>query len=154
MALLAWPVRAAEPIAVAVAEFDYIDTSGEARDQKEAHAALLADFSDRLRDELANSGKYRIVNLHCRQLPCSAAATDPAELIAAARTAGARLLVYGGIHKMSTLVQFGKAQAVDLQADRLIFDQTVSFRGDNDDAWRRAGKFLAEQFLASNPPKP
>jgi hypothetical protein len=152
------PVSAQEvspaPIPLAVADFDYTDTSGETRDQKEAHAALLGDFADRLRDRLAKSGKYRIVNLQCRQLPCSAATTDPAELIVAARTAGARLLVYGGIHKMSTLVQFGKAQAVDLQADRLVFDQTVSFRGDNDEAWRRAGEFLAEQLLAASPPEP
>ncbi|HNB26145.1 MAG TPA: hypothetical protein PLR41_04245 [Alphaproteobacteria bacterium] len=37
--------------------------------------------------------------------------TDPAELIAAARNAGAQVLVYGGIHKMSTPIQMGKAQA-------------------------------------------
>jgi hypothetical protein len=52
---------------------------------------------------------------------------------------------------MSTLIQFGKAQAVDLEADKLVFDQTVSFRGDDDEAWRRAALFLAEQILAAKP---
>lgn len=135
-------------IPLAIADFDYTDTSGEAADQREAHAARLAEFTALLREELAASGKYRIVTLACAKPPCSAARSDPAELIEAARAAGAQVLLYGGIHKMSTLVQFGKAQAIDLEADKLVFDQAISFRGDNAEAWRRAGMFLAEQLLA------
>jgi hypothetical protein len=144
--VFAWSARAAEQIALAVADFDYTDTSGETLDQKEAHGALLADFAGLLREELTKRGKYRIVKLECGESRCSAAETDPAKLIAAAHGAGARLLLYGGIHKMSTLIQFGKAQAVDLQADRLVFDQTVSFRGDDDAAWDHAAEFLAREL--------
>jgi len=136
-------------IPLAIADFDYTDTSGEAADQRAAHAGRLADFAALLREELAASGKYRIVTLACAKPPCSAARTDAAELIEAARAAGARLLLYGGIHKMSTLVQFGRAQAVDLKADKLVFDQAISFRGDDDEAWRRAGMFLAEQLVST-----
>lgn len=144
------PAQDGTPVPVAIAEFDYTDTSGEAQDQREIHAARLADFAALLREELAASGKYRIVALSCAKPPCSAARTDAAELIEAARAAGAQLLLYGGIHKMSTLVQFGRAQAVDLVADKLVFDQAISFRGDDAEAWRRAGMFVAEQLLAED----
>lgn len=152
MLTAAVPVTRAEngtPIPLAIAEFDYTDTSGEAQDQREIHAARLADFIALLREELAASGKYRIVTLACAKPPCSAARTDAAELLGAARASGAQLLLYGGIHKMSTLVQFGRAQAVDLAADKLVFDRALSFRGDDDEAWHRAGMFLAEQLVSA-----
>lgn len=149
---LAAPAQAEEAaIPLAIADFDYTDTSGEAADQRAAHAARLATFTALLAEELAASGKYRVVTLACAEPPCSAARSDPAELIEAARAAGAQVLLYGGIHKMSTLIQMGKAQAVDLKADKLVFDQTLSFRGDDDEAWRRAGMFLVEQLVSAKP---
>ncbi len=65
------------------------------------------------------------------------------EAPAAARATGARLLVCGGVHKMSTLVQWGKLHVVDLAADRLLLDRNFSFRGDSDEAFRRAAEFVA-----------
>jgi hypothetical protein len=76
---------------------------------------------------------------------------DPQSLTDAARQSGARLLLYGGVHKMSTLIQFGKAQIVDLKTDKVVFDRMISFRGDNDEAWQRAGEFLAEDLLSKGP---
>ncbi len=141
---------AADPVAVAIAEFDYADTSGEIKGQRDAHAARLQDFARLIREELSASGKYQVVALACPQPRCSAGAMDPASLTDAARRSGARLLLYGGIHKMSTLVQFGKAQIVDLETDRVVFDRTITFRGDNDEAWKRAGEFVAEQLAAAD----
>ena len=143
---LATPAWAAEPIALAVADFDYTDTSGEAADQGSAHAARLEQFVQSVRAELAGSGSYRVVTLACPKSPCSARSTDPATLIQAAQQSGARLLLYGGIRKMSTLIQFGKAQVVDLETDQLVFDRNISFRGDDDEAWKRAAEFLADEL--------
>ena len=47
----------------------------------------------------------------------------PAKFVQAARESGARLLVYGGIHKMSTLVQNGQVQAIDLKTNELVLNQ-------------------------------
>jgi hypothetical protein len=135
-----------EPLALAVADFDYTDTSGEARDQQEAHAAQLEQFVQSVRDELAQGDAYRIVPLSCPNTPCTARSTDPATLIKAAQDSGARLLLYGGIQKMSTLIQYGKAQVVDLETDRLVFDKNISFRGDDDAAWDHAAEFLAREL--------
>lgn len=146
LVMLALPVRATEPPVLAVADFDYTDTSGETQDQQAAHAARLARFAELVRAELAEGDAYRIVPLSCPKSPCSARSTDPATLIEAAQQSGARLLLYGGIQKMSTLIQFGKAQVVDLRTDQLVFDRTISFRGDDDKAWQRAAEFLADEL--------
>jgi len=147
VAFLAPTADAADPIPLAIAAFDYSDTSGEVQDQTAAHAARLQGFTDLLRDQLSATGKYRIVPLTCAKSRCSAGTLDAQSLTDAARDAGARLLLYGGVHKMSTLVQFGKAQVADLDSDTVVYDRTISFRGDNEEAWKRAGEFLAEDLV-------
>jgi hypothetical protein len=144
------PVAADGPVALAIADFDYADTSGEVQDQSAEHATRLQDFTRLIGDELSASGKYQVVALACPKPRCSAATLDANSLTEAARQSGARLLLYGGIHKMSTLIQFGKAQVVDLQNDKLVFDRMISFRGDNEAAWQHAGEFLARDLLASD----
>lgn len=94
-------------IPVAVADFDYQDTSGEAKDQRAQHQERVQAFGRLLRQRLAAHGHYQIRRLDCPKSPCNVGEMKPDALIAAARHAGARLLVYGGIHKMSTLVQWG-----------------------------------------------
>jgi len=143
-------LAAADPVALAIANFDYDDTSGEVRDQSAEHATRLEDFTRLIGNQLSASGQYEIVTLNCPKARCSAATMDAGSLTEAARQSGARLLLYGGIHKMSTLIQFGKAQVVDLETDKLVFDRMISFRGDNDAAWQHAGAFLAKDLLASD----
>ena len=147
---LASPGHAAEPIKLAIADFDYKDTSGETQDQAAAHAERLNNFTQLIDQELSASGKYRIVAITCPKRPCSAGAMDTQSLTDAARQSGARLLLYGGIHKMSTLVQFGKAQVADLESDQVVYDRTISFRGDDDNAWKRASEFLAEDIVSKD----
>jgi hypothetical protein len=132
--------------AVAVANFDYIDTSGEVRDQKDLHAARVRSFSEGLRTDLAGSGGYRIVNLNCA-VACSALDATPSKLLEEARHQGARLLVFGGIHKQSTLIQWLKVEVIDLQTDDVVLDRLMSFRGDDDDSWHRAEAFLVKSVL-------
>jgi hypothetical protein len=143
---------AVEPVTLAIADFDYLDTSGETQDQAAAHAERLKNFTRLLGDELSATGKYQIVALTCPKPPCSASALDAQSLADAARQSGARLLLYGGIHKMSTLVQFGKAQIADLESDQVVYDRTITFRGDDDNAWKRASEFLAEDLVSKDLP--
>ncbi len=134
---------AAGPVAIAVADFDYSDTSHEAADQSAAHRDRMAIFAAVLRDALARRD-YRVVRPACQQAACTAAAMTPGDLVSAARRDGARYLVYGGIRKMSTLVQWGEVQLVDVDRDELLLRRTVSFRGDTDTAFRRAADFVGE----------
>ncbi|GAB2179626.1 DUF2380 domain-containing protein [Dongia sp. agr-C8] len=140
-------VPAVEPITIGIAEIDYQDSSGEVTDQRAAHADRATRFAEALRKDLAASGRYKVVTLNCGQDPCSVGSQIPEDLIAAAKQAGARVLVYGGVHKMSTLVQNMKAQAVDVEADRLVFERLITFRGDDNESWLRAERFLAKELL-------
>lgn len=154
-ALAGWPVllfaapsietRAEEPITpVVVADFDYSDTSGEVTDQRAEHAARVKAFAGLLRDRLAGQGKYKVLHLDCAKVPCSLGSLGADDLVAAARNADAQLLIYGGIHKMSTLITWGSVQVVDVRQKQLLLNRLFSFRGDTDEAFHRAAKFISE----------
>jgi hypothetical protein len=131
---------------IAILDFDYRDTSGEARDQGAEHRARLDAFMTKLRADLGADPRFPIVAIACADPPCTGANMPPAALMDAARKAGAHLLLYGEIHKMSTLVQWGKVQIVDVAADKLMYDKLLTFRGDTDEAWLRAEAFIVEEL--------
>lgn len=142
---------AAQQTTAAVADFDYDDTSGEARDQSLEHAARMRDFAEALRDRLSDSTGLRVFRLACDRPVCSVESMGTDAVLEAARHGGARVLVYGGVHKMSTLVQWGRVQALDLAEGRLLLDRSFSFRGDNDEAFARAARFVAQTLQAVLP---
>src|SRR3984893_10784487 len=100
-------VAATQPVALAVLNLDYVDTSGEPTDQTAAHQRRAADFVSALQRDLAAHGQYRIVPMSCG-FESRAPAMTASELQKAARAAGAKLVLLGGVHKMSTLVQWAK----------------------------------------------
>jgi hypothetical protein len=136
------------PIAIAIVDFDYVDTSGEVGDQTKTHDRLLQTFKQTLAHDLTVTGQYRIVALSCGADPCTSR-TDPLALQKAARAAGVKLVVIGGFHKMSTLVQWAKVQIFDADAGHVLFDRLVTFRNDSDDAWTRAEIFLFHEIEAA-----
>jgi hypothetical protein len=137
-----------EATPLAIVDFGYSDTSGEPADQRALHQARLAAFMKAIRTDLAGSGKFTLIALSCGSDPCSMSDAPSAEILDKARQAGARLLLFGGIHKMSTLIQWAKVQAVDLKTEKMVFDRLLTFRGDTDDAWRHAEAFVAGQMTA------
>ena len=137
------PGFSAAPLTVAVADFDYIDTSGEVRDQRAEHQARVAHFAELLRESLGERGDFHVQPLECTDPPCTPINMQPAKFIDASRRSGARFVLYGGIHKISTLVQWGDVQLLDLEADKVLFRQNVTFRGDTDEAYRRAAAFVS-----------
>jgi len=147
-ALLLFTVRlladAPGAIPVVVADFDYHDTSGEVADQRAEHTARVQVFVGMLRERLAEQGKYKVLQLDCDKVTCSAGSIGADDLVSAAVKADARLLVYGGIHKMSTLIQWGSVQVVDVQRKELLLNRLFSFRGDTDEAFRRAANFIGQ----------
>jgi hypothetical protein len=142
----------AQPVSVAIADFDNFDTTGEDAARTADHAERVKAFADLLRTDLTADSRYRIVPLGCPGSPCLAAKTRPADFLKAARDTGARILVYGGIHKQSTLVQWALVHAIDLEKDKLVLERTYSLRGDTDEAFRRAADFIVE-YLKKLPPE-
>jgi len=132
---------------IAVAELQYVDTSGEIIDQTADHVRRRREFEASLRSDLAKSGKMRDVGLDCPPNACSVADIDLDRLVGKAQAAGASHLLIGAVHKLSTLVQQAKFDIIDMRSRRIVFDRYVTFRGDNDMAWRRAESFVASQIL-------
>lgn len=143
-------IMSAEPAStpIAVVDFNYLDTSGEAHDQDAAHLTRLSTFMLAVREDLERSGRFHVVPMTCDPAPCSLTTTEAAHLIEAAQASGARFLLFGGIHKESTLVQWARAQVMDLGTGLVVFDRLLSFRGDDEAAWRHAESFLLKQVVA------
>jgi hypothetical protein len=132
---------------LAVAELQYVDTSGEVIDQTADHVRRRREFEASLRSDLVKSGKMRDVGLDCPPNACSVADIDFDRLLGKAQAAGASHLLIGAVHKMSTLVQQAKFNIIDVKSRKVVFDRYVTFRGDSDQAWRRAESFVASQIL-------
>jgi hypothetical protein len=134
------------PIPIALVELEYEDTSGEPQDQTEVHKARIQMFMRSLKEDLDRGGHFKTVEMSCGADPCSIEDTDPDELIAAAKKAGAKLMLYGGIHKVSTLIQFAKVQVADVDRNEAVMYKSMSFRGDDDRSWLRMQQFLVKQM--------
>ena len=141
-----------EAPALAIAEIQYSDTSGEVIDQTADHFRRLRVFETALRTDLAASGKVRNVALDCPPNACSVGDIDADRLLDKAQAAGAAYLLISSFHKMSTLVQWAKFDIVDVKTRKVVFNRLVTFRGDNDKAWRHAESFIVRQILDHQEP--
>lgn len=137
---------AAEPSRLAIAGFDFRDTSGEVRDQVALHEARLKAFGTTLHDALADNPKIELVPLGCGADPCTPRKSGLDVLSAKARTDGSRYLLVGEVHKMSTLVGWVKFAVLDLNENKPVCDRYLTYRGDTDEAWRRAADFAARDI--------
>ena len=131
----------------AVAEIQYVDTSGEVIDQSADHVRRLREFEASLRTDLAASGKVRNIILDCPAGACSVGELDADQLLAKAQAAGAAYLLISSFHKLSTLVQWAKFDIIEVKTRNVVFNRLVTFRGDNDKAWRHAESFIVREIL-------
>ena len=146
--LLALPAAAA-PLRVAVADFDYTDSSGEIRDQRAAHAERLRALKAAIVKDLKKSPRFAAAPLACASPPCSADALDQSGILAAAKAQNAQFVIFGGVRKMSTLIQWGEVGVMDTQTGKAALSRTITFRGDSDDAWRHAADYIGQMMVSS-----
>ena len=149
---LSAPTAQGNQIGVAVLDFTYADTAGEAQDMTTEHQEWLAALAAGLRKDFERTGAYRLVTPVCRPEPCEVGRTPLDQIESAAKEAGAQLLVMGGVHKESTLLQWAKVLAVNLVNNRVVTDKLFTFRGDNEYAWQRAEEFVSRDLLAAAAP--
>jgi len=131
---------------LAIARFDFRDTSGEIRNQAAEHTARLQALAVTLKEALSETGKFRPVDLTCRSGGCSARTSGLEALSNEARSVGAEYLLIGEVHKMSTLVGWVKFAVLDLEAKEAVCDRFLTYRGDTDEAWRRAAEFVVRDI--------
>jgi uncharacterized protein DUF2380 len=121
-------VSSAQPVGIVIEDFGYLDTSDEPLDQTAAHEKRLRAFMAALRRDIEAASGYQLV---------SYAQTD------------ASFRIVGGIHKMSTLVQWAKVAVIDVGAKKVAMEKLYTFRGDNDEAWDRAEAFVSRDIRAA-----
>ncbi|WP_019173229.1 DUF2380 domain-containing protein [Pseudaminobacter salicylatoxidans] len=144
--------RAAEnPPSLAVAGFFLVDTSGEQRDQTAEHDARLVRFDAIMQDELSQSGRFTLKQMTCPDPRCSGRSMTLAQLLASARETDARFLAIGAVEKMSTLVLWARLEVYDVASGQMVFNRLFTFRGDNDEAWRRAADYVARELIRNAP---
>jgi hypothetical protein len=137
--------QADQAVAVTVEDFGYVDTSGEPTDQAAIHQKRLQTFMAALRRDVGADQQFHLVPLGCTP-PCTGRTAD--DRLRAASQAGARILIVGNIHKISTLIQTARAAAIDVASNRVVFKKLFTFRGDSDEAWQRAEAFVSEDIRA------
>jgi hypothetical protein len=50
-------------------------------------------------------------------------------------------------------VQNAKVKTIDAKTGSVLFDRRFTFRGDTDEAWRRAETFIAAEIADLQPPR-
>lgn len=145
------PACAAEPPTLAVFDFEMIDSSleGQMRGKRADEQERLMRTSDQVRKELDESGKFRIVDV----APVNAAAHQ-ANLQACggcdvklARELGADLEITGMVQKVSNLILNINVYLRDVHTGKLVAAASVDMRGNTDESWSRATRYLIRERL-------
>jgi hypothetical protein len=116
----AFAETAGHALAVSVEDFKYRDTSNEPTDQTAVHEKRLRAFMSALRDDVTADHRFELVPSSCAS-NCPTDGPTLRDRLRAASQAGAQILIIGGFHKMSTLVQFAQTVAIDTTSQRIVF---------------------------------
>jgi hypothetical protein len=139
----------------AVFDFELIDSSlqGEKDGQRADEQARLLRAGDQLRQGLADSGRYTLVDI----APVRALARN-SNLQACggcdvqfAQKLGADLAVTGTVQKVSNLILNMNIYVRNARTGHLVTSMSADFRGNTDESWSRAMSYLLRnRLLAPN----
>ena len=147
--------QAADPPRLAVFDFEMIDSSldGEIYGTHPDERERLVRVGDHMRKELGQSGKFQIidvapVNAAAHQSNLQACGGCDVKL---AQQLGADLYITGVVQKVSNLILNVNVYLHDAQSGRLVTAASVDMRGNTDESWSRATRYLLrERLLAPN----
>jgi hypothetical protein len=145
----------ADPPKVAVFDFELVDTSlqGEVSGPRADEHDRLTRAGDQLRKELADSGKFSLVDI----APVNAAAHG-SNLQACggcdvrlAQQLGADLVMTGVVQKVSNLILNMNIYLRDVHSGQIVTAVSADLRGNTDESWTRAmGYLVRNRLLAPN----
>lgn len=145
----------ADPPKLAVFDFELLDTSlqGAVNGPQKVEQERLMRASDQLRKELAESGKFQLLDI----APVNAAA-HAANLQACggcdvqlAQKLGADLYITGVVQKVSELILVMNIYLHDAHTGRIVTAMNADMRGNNDESWSRVTSYLVHnRLLAPN----
>jgi Protein of unknown function (DUF2380) len=144
---------AAAPLrSLAVLDFDLVDEQNNPH-TKADQERRLAEASKQLPVELAQRGLYRVIDaapsaalqrtLRSQQeylYRCDDCAVQVGRLL------GAELVMGSWVQKVSELILNLNVQIVDVKTQRVVFSKSVDLRGNDDESWRRALRYLVRDM--------
>ena len=142
-----------DPRAAVVFDFELIDTSleGELRGTQPAEQARLILISEHLRELLAQSGRYAVVDI----APARAAIEEAGTLYGCngceadiAHQLGADLAIRGVVQKVSNLILNMTVYVTEAGTGRHVTGASVDIRGNTDESWLRGVAYLVRNRLA------
>ncbi len=147
--------QAADPPKLAVFDFEMIDNSLEAEMhvKRPDEQTRLVKVGDQLRKELGESGKFQMldiaaVNAAAHQSNLQACGGCDVKL---AQQIGADLEITGVVQKVSNLILNINVYLRDVQTGKLVTAASADMRGNTDESWSRAMRYLVrERLLAPN----
>ena len=153
--LLAAPRALAEPMRVAIFDFELIDTSveGETRGTSMEEKARLTKLAPVLREKLSASDRYVVVDAtpvieraHAQNL--QACGGCDATL---ARDIGADVAVTGTVQKVSNLILNINIYLRDARDNHMLQSMSADIRGNTDESWSRGLNYLIRNKLLAEP---
>ncbi|NDV85842.1 DUF2380 domain-containing protein [Aurantimonas aggregata] len=144
------PTNAADLPRIALADFYYLDTSGEPGDRATEHQQRVDLFETVLREQLTANGRFEVVALECPLPECGVGSLSVEDAVNAAERVNADYVLLGAIQKISTLIGTGRLDLVDVPQRRSAMSRVLSFRGDSDEAFRRAAEFSARNVVEAD----
>ncbi len=136
---------------VAIFDFEMVDTSlqGAANGPRADEEARLVTLSNALRQRLAQSGRFDVVDI------APVAAQARASNLQAcggcdagfARELGAKYSVTGWIQKVSNLILNLNIVIRDADSGKIVWAKGVDMRGNTDESWSRALDYLVRNYL-------
>jgi uncharacterized protein DUF2380 len=149
------PARGAELPRLAVFDFELVDTSldGEMYGPRADEHDRLLRAGDQLRKELGESGKYQIIDIApvngmAHQSNLQACGGCDVKL---AQQINADLEITGVVRKVSNLILNISVFLRDAHTGRLVAAMNTDMRGNTDESWSRAMRYLIrERLLAPN----
>jgi hypothetical protein len=150
MLMISVPARA-DPPKLAVFDFELVDTSlqGEINGPRTDEHDRLMRVGEQVRKELTESGKFQLLDIS----PVNAAAHG-SNLQACggcdvqyAQKLGADLAITGVVQKVSNLILNINIYLRDVHTGRLVTSMSADMRGNTDESWSRATKYLVRNRL-------
>jgi hypothetical protein len=147
--------EAAAPPRLAMFPFELVDSSlqGEKQGVDAADQSRLAMIEDQLRDALAASDRYELVDT----APAAAAIAAAGRLwscngceLGIARKLDADLALVGWVQKVSNLILNLNVVVRDAATRAPVLAGSVDIRGDTDDSWRHGMRYLIRHRLLPN----
>jgi hypothetical protein len=143
----------AAPTPIAVFDFTLIDTSP--APPSAAELARLKALDDQLRERLAQSGRYRVLETASLR---EKLAKQPDIMrcngceLPLAQGLGARELAYGWVQKVSDLILNINLVIEDVSSGQKRAAGSVDIRGNTDESWRRGLDYLLEERILTATP--